>query len=337
MRFLPWKTNGKYHNTKLKFFNFKKMRIGLDAMGGDYAPQAVVEGAIAALPLLGQGSVLVLFGDSGQIETLIPEKLRGDKRLEVVHCSEVICMGDHPAKAFKDKADSSITKGFGYLGKGLLDGFASAGSTGAMMVGSMFVVGAIDGVLRPTICTPIATTIGTPMVLLDAGLNSDCKPEVLVQYASIGNIYARDVIGIACPRVALLNIGEEEEKGNLLTKATHPLLKQSTDFNFVGNVEAKHLFDGTVADVVVCDGFAGNTILKQTEGIYSILKKQGVSSPWLEDLDYQKVGGTPVLGINSTVIIGHGHSSPLAVTNMILATERTIAAGLVDKFKKAFN
>ncbi|MEG2756007.1 MAG: phosphate acyltransferase PlsX [Mucinivorans sp.] len=313
------------------------MRIGIDAMGGDYAPRVVVQGAIEALEHLSKDSVIVLFGDQKAIETIIPNDFKQSSQLEIVHCSQVIEMGDHPSKAFKEKSDSSITKGFGSLGRGQIDGFASAGSTGAMMVGSMFVVGAIDGVMRPTICTPIATTIGTPVVLLDAGLNSDCKAEVLLQYAVLGNIYARDVVGIAQPRVALLNIGEEPEKGNLLTKAAYQLFKESQKFTFVGNVEGKHLFDGSVADVIVCDGFAGNTILKQTEGIYAILRAQGVSCPWIDKLDYQKVGGTPVLGIRGTVIIGHGHSSALAIKNMILATERTIAASLVDTFTRAFS
>lgn len=271
------------------------MRIGLDAMGGDYAPKVVVEGALGALNKLSSDSIIVLFGDREQIEPLLGQT---NGRIEVVHCSEVIEMGDHPAKAFQQKRDSSITKGFAYLKGGQIDGFASAGSTGAMMVGSMLVIGAVEGVIRPTICTPIATVGKDPVVLLDAGLNADCKPEVLAQYAVIGSIYAEKVLKIKTPRIALLNIGEEEEKGNLLTKATFPLIKQIEGLNFVGNIEANHLFDNSKADVIVCDGFAGNTVLKQTEGVYSILKKAGVKSEWIDKLNYELVGGTPVLGVD---------------------------------------
>lgn len=310
------------------------MRIGLDAMGGDYAPKVVVEGALGALNKLSSDSVIVLFGDREQIEPLLGQT---NGRIEVVHCSEVIEMGDHPAKAFQQKSDSSITKGFAYLKGGKIDGFASAGSTGAMMVGSMLVIGAVEGVIRPTICTPIATVGDDPVVLLDAGLNADCKPEVLAQYAVIGSIYAEKVLKINTPRVGLLNIGEEEEKGNLLTKATFPLIKQIEGLNFVGNVEANHLFDNSKADVIVCDGFAGNTVLKQTEGVYSILKKAGVKSEWVDKLNYELVGGTPVLGVEKTVIIGHGRSSALAIENMVLSTWRTIEAKLETHFKEALN
>lgn len=303
-------------------------------MGGDYAPKVVVQGAMSALKNLPKDAKIVLFGDKTQIDELLTEP---SDRIEVVHCSEVIEMGDHPAKAFQQKKDSSITKGFAYLKGGQIDGFASAGSTGAMMVGSMLVVGQVEGVIRPTICTPIATVGKNPMVLLDAGLNADCKPEVLAQYAVIGSIYAEKVLKIENPRVALLNIGEEEEKGNLLTKATFPLLKEIDGINFVGNVEANHIFDASKTDVVVCDGFAGNTILKQAEGIYAILKRSGVKNEWLDNLNYELVGGTPVLGIGKTVIIGHGRSSALAIENMVLSAYRTIEAKLETHFKEALS
>lgn len=181
------------------------MRIGLDAMGGDYAPKVVVQGAIDALETLEKDAKIVLFGDKDAIEPLLcGNNTQG--RIEIVDCKEVIEMGDHPVRAFQSKLDSSITKGFGYLKNGLIDGFASAGSTGAMMVGSMSVVKPVEGVIRPTICTPIATTGKNPVVLLDAGLNADCKPEVLAQYAIIGSIYAKEALKIDNPRVGLLNI-----------------------------------------------------------------------------------------------------------------------------------
>lgn len=310
------------------------MRIGLDAMGGDFAPKVAVEGALLALEKLNPESKITLFGDKAQIEQLLETP---NSRIEIVNTSQVIEMGDHPAKAFAAKTDSSITVGFNHLKQGRIDGFASAGSTGAMMIGSMLVIGAIPSVIRPTICTPIATVGNNPIVLLDAGLNADCKPEVLNQYATIGHIYAKNVLHIETPRVALLNIGEEAEKGNLLTKATYPLLAANKNINFVGNIEANHLFDNSKADVVVCDGFAGNTILKQVEGIYAILKKSGTQNPWLDKLNYELVGGTPVLGVDKPVIIGHGRSSALAIANMIVATQNTIQAQIPQHIQQALN
>lgn len=312
------------------------MRIGLDAMGGDFAPQVAVEGAIAALGELSAGSDLVLFGNRELIEEHLPEEYRS--RIEIVHTTEVIEMCDHPAQAFTRKSDSSITVGFSHLTHKRIDGFASAGSTGAMMVGCIYAVKPIEGVIRPTIATHIATTGGHPVTILDVGLNSDCKPEVLYQYAIIGSIYSSEIVGVENPRVALLNIGEEPSKGNLMAKATYPLLEANEGaFNFVGNVEGKHIFDSTIADVVVCDGFVGNTIIKMSEGFYDILKTVAKEFPMIESMNYEAVGGTPVLGINSNVIIGHGCSSSRAIKNMILTTEQTIKADIVSKFKQAFS
>ncbi|MFI3295043.1 MAG: phosphate acyltransferase PlsX [Rikenellaceae bacterium] len=311
------------------------VKIGLDAMGGDFAPEVAVYGAISTLPRLREDSKIVLFGDQQEIE----KYLNGysDPRLEIVHTTQVIEMGEHPAKAFASKSDSSIVVGFKHLKAGLIDGFASAGSTGAMMVGSMIVIGAVEGVSRPTICTPIATVGDKPMILLDAGLNVDCKPEQLNQYGTIGSLYAQWVIGVDRPRVALLNIGEESKKGNQLTKATHQLLTENKNINFVGNVEANHLFDCSVADVVVCDGFSGNTVLKEIEGVYTILKKSGLEHEWIDKLNYEFVGGTPVLGINSSVIIGHGRSSQRAIENMLISTQNTILANLSEHLRDALN
>lgn len=316
------------------------MRIGLDAMGGDFAPQVTVEGAYRALAHLSPGTTLVLFGDRDALNAEDTYGLLDDPRIETVHTSEVIAMGDHPVKAFAQKEDSSIVVGFRYLCEGNISGFASAGSTGAMMVGSMQGVGQIEGVIRPAIATAFKTVTGSDVLLLDVGLNADCKPEVLAQYGMIGSIYARETLGIQEPRVALLNIGEEPEKGNLLTKATYPLMAErgaAGDYNFVGNVEGKHLLTADVADVIVCDGFSGNTLLKTIEGFFHIMRTEGISTPVLEGLNYENVGGTPVLGINSTVVIGHGCSSAKAVENMILLTERAARTDMVSQFKKAFN
>lgn len=314
------------------------IRIGIDAMGGDFAPQTVVLGAIQAASKLAEGSRIVLFGDKERIEKILAQENCPADHFDIVPTSEVIEMGDNPTQAFSKKTDSSIVVGFRYLLEGKIDGFASAGSTGAMMVGCMYTVKQIDGVIRPAISVLAPTIDNSQVLLLDVGLNVDCKPDVLYQYGIIGSTFAKGVMDKPNPRVALLNIGEEKEKGNLQTKATYELMENTSDFNFVGNVEAKHVFDGTVADVVVCDGFVGNTLLKVMEGIYEMARKQGlVNDNYFTKLNYENVGGTPVLGINSTVIIGHGCSNANAIANMVLQTEKTIKAGVATKLREIFN
>jgi len=316
------------------------LKIGVDAMGGDFAPEAAVKGAAAAADRIGADSRIVLFGDERRIREILSAENCPAERFDIVPTTEVIEMGDHPAKAFQQKTDSSIAVGFGYLAKGLIGGFASAGSTGAMMVGSMYAVKPIEGVIRPTISSLIPTVTGRPALLLDVGLNVDCKPEVLCQYGLIGSIYAETVLGIGKPRVAVLNIGEEEAKGNAQARAAHEMMKaeaERTGFDFVGNVEASYLFTGKVADVVVCDGFVGNTVLKMAEGLYRINKALGGGNAFWDSMNYENVGGTPVLGVNAPVIIGHGCSTPRAIENMILSTERTIKSDFTAKLKAAFN
>lgn len=293
-----------------------------------------------ALGELGADCRIVLFGDRERILAVLAAEGCPAEKFDIVPTTEVIEMGDHPAKAFQTKTDSSITVGFGYLAKGAIQGFASAGSTGAMMVGSMYAVKPIEGVIRPTISSVVPTISGRPTLLLDVGLNVDCKPEVLAQYGVIGSIYAEAVLGIESPRVAVLNIGEEEAKGNAQTKATHELMKaegEAGKFRFVGNIEASYIFTGKVADVIVCDGFVGNTVLKMAEGLYRINKALGVDNPFWNSMNYEMVGGTPVLGVNAPVIIGHGCSTPLAIKNMILSTVRCAEADLTGKLKSAFN
>ena len=305
-------------------------------MGGDFAPEAAVKGAVMALDAIGPDSRIVLFGDEAKIKTVLEAENCPVERFDIVATTEVIEMGDHPAKAFQAKADSSITVGFGYLAKGAVDGFASAGSTGAMMVGSMYAVKPIEGVIRPAISSVVPTVTGRPALLLDVGLNVDCKPEVLAQYGLIGSIYAEAVLGIEKPRVAVLNIGEEETKGNAQTKATYDLLKADERIHFVGNVEGSYIFTGKVADVIVCDGFVGNTVLKMAEGLYRINKALGGGNAFWDAMNYENVGGTPVLGVNAPVVIGHGISSPKAIKSMILSTERCIRVGLTAKLQRAF-
>ena len=190
--------------------------------------------------------------------------------------------------------------------------------------------------MRPTISSIVPTIAGRPALLLDVGLNVDCKPEVLAQYGLIGSIYAEAVLGIERPRVAVLNIGEEETKGNAQTKATYELLKEDGRINFVGNVEGSYIFTGQVADVIVCDGFVGNTVLKMAEGLYRINKELGGGNAFWDAMNYENVGGTPVLGVNAPVIIGHGISSARAIKSMILSTEQCIKADLTVKLQHAF-
>lgn len=312
------------------------LKIGVDAMGGDYAPEAAVKGAVMALEEMGADTRIVLFGDEEKIREILAAENCPADRFDIVATTEVIEMGDHPAKAFQSKSNSSITVGFGYLAKGLIDGFASAGSTGAMMVGSMYASKPIEGVIRPTITSLVPTITGRPALLLDVGLNVDCKPEVLVQYGLIGSVYARSVLGIENPRVAVLNIGEEEAKGNAQAKTTHELMKACGQFNFVGNVEGSHIFSGQVADVIVCDGFVGNVVLKMAEGLYRINKALGGNNKFWEAMNYENVGGTPVLGINHPVVIGHGGSTPLAIKSMIRTTEQVAKADFTARLKEVF-
>lgn len=310
------------------------LKIGIDAMGGDYAPKAVVEGALAALPEIGPDSRIVLFGRRPEIEALLSQYGGSADFFDIVDTSQIIEMQDHPAQAFAKKPDSSIVVGFDHLAKGLIDGFSSAGSTGAMMVGCMYTIKQIEGVIRPAISAHVKTAAGRDVLILDVGLNVDCKPEVLCQYGIIGSVFAANVLGIERPRVALLNIGEEKEKGNIVSRAAYELMESSDKFNFVGNIESKSIFTGQIADVVVCDGFVGNVVIKMMEGFYEIARSQDIDNGFFNAFNYEVVGGTPVLGINGNVLIGHGCSSPLAIKNLILQTEKTIKGRLVDKLRE---
>jgi glycerol-3-phosphate acyltransferase PlsX len=312
------------------------MRIGIDILGGDFAPQATVRGSILAFNELPDGVKLVLIGDEDQIKLICKEENFDPGNFVIVHTSDNIGMDEYPAKAFTQKPNASIPLGFTLLKAGEIDGFASAGNTGAMLVGAIQVVKAIPGVLRPCITASVPKiNTDTPTILLDVGINPDCKPDVLYQYAIIGSLYSELLYGIKKPRVALFNIGSEEEKGNLLTKATHQAMKGTKDFNFIGNIEGTDLFSEDV-DVIVCDGFVGNTIIKAAEAFYTLIRKRKVKDDFFEKFNYENYGGTPILGINSPAIIGHGISGPKAIKNMILHTLHVTEAKLTEKIKIAF-
>lgn len=311
------------------------MRIGIDIMGGDYAPEAIVLGASLALKEVPDNIKLVLIGDESQISSICLKNSIAIADFEVVHTSQQIGMGDYPIKAFSQKSDSSIVVGFKLLKEGRIDSFASAGNTGAMLVGAMQVIKSVPGIIRPAIAAAIPRMTEKPTLLIDVGLNPDCRPDVLYQYAILGKIYARDIFGIEEPRIGLLNIGSEDEKGNLLTKSTFQAMKDTTDFNFYGNVEGNDLFNDKV-DVIVCDGFVGNVMLKEGEAFYSLIRKRKIQDPFFEKFNFIHYGGTPVLGVNAPVIIAHGISNDIAIKNLILHSIDVVKANITGKIKEAF-
>lgn len=311
------------------------MRIGLDVMGGDYAPDAVIEGAVDALNQLPATDKLVLIGDSSAIMLKLSSMEVDPSLFDIIATSQVIEMADHPAKAFSQKRDSSIAVGYGMLKSGLIDGFASAGNTGAMLVGASYTLNVIPGVFRPALATMIPCIDGRSSVLLDVGINPDCKPDVLLQYAILGSVYAKYVLNIDKPKVGLLNIGEEESKGSAAVKNAYELLKECSDVDFTGNIEGHGLFTPEMPDVIVCDGFVGNVVLKMAEKFYVISKERGISDPFFDRFNFENVGGTPVIGVNDNVVIGHGISRRKAIMNMILQTRAVVHADLANKIKDA--
>ena len=229
-----------------------------------------------------------------------------------------------------------FAKGFEYLSKGLIDGFASAGNTGAMFVGGYYSAKAIPGILRPAISSLIPREDGGVTVLLDVGANADCKPDVLYQFGVLGSLFSEHVCGIKKPKVSLLNLGEEKTKGNMLSQASYSMMENNPDYNFIGNIEGRDIFDSET-DVIVCDGFTGNIVLKEAEGIYSIMERRGLFDEYFKRFNYENYGGTPILGLNKTVIVGHGISNEIAIKNMITLTKDVVEAELTSKIKNHLN
>jgi len=310
------------------------MKIGLDIMGGDFAPEATVLGAILAYNEITDAK-LVLIGDKERAIKILHDNNFSPDNFEFVHTTEVIGMAEHPAKAVIQKPESSISLGYQLLKEGQIDAFSSAGNTGAMLVGAMFSVKTIPGVSRPAITTIVPKLKGGLGILLDVGANADCKPENLLQFGLLGSVFAELIYNIKDPRVGLINIGEEEEKGNILCLAAYPLMKESKQFNFVGNVEGRDLFTDH-ADVFVCDGFTGNVILKLAESVYVISVKKGIKDEFYDKFNYEQYGGSPILGINAPVVVGHGISNPEAIKNMVLLSKNMIDTNLVSKIQQAF-
>ncbi len=320
-------------------------------MGGDYAPDEIVKGAALAIAELGVAIFLV--GPQDIIATAIATHapLYADK-ITVVHAPEVVEMGESPSKSFRQKKESSIRVGLELLKSNQADAFVSAGNTGAVMAASTLLLGRIDGVERPAIAAILPSKNG-PFVMLDMGASVDSKPSHLLQFAKMGMCYSRLVLGLESPRIGLLNIGEETEKGNQLTQTTHELLKEDATLNFAGNVEGKHILSGVV-DVVVTDGFVGNSMLKFGEGavdlFFDFFKTEArqnwrsllgllLLKPALREFkkryDYSEYGGAPLLGLNGVSVIAHGRSDANAIKNAIRQANDAVATHLVENMTKA--
>lgn len=311
------------------------MNIGLDMMGGDFSPLEAVKGV--QLYLTGSTAPVTLFlvGDENQINPLLEEYGIPSGSVKVVHAPQVITMDEHPTKALKEKQQSSIAIGFHLLATGKMDAFISAGNTGAMLVGALYSLKPIEGIQRPTISTIIPKENGGTGVLLDVGLNADCKPENLNQFAILGSLYARHILGISDPRVGLLNIGEEEGKGNILAQAAYPLLKENPQIHFIGNIEGRDILLDK-ADVMVCEGFTGNVILKLAESLHGITQRKEIHHEYFDRFDFEHYGGTPLLGVTKPVIIGHGISRNRSFSNMIALAQKMIETDLLGKMKESF-
>lgn len=311
------------------------MKIGLDVMGGDYAPQTTIEGALLAHKELPDDVRVVLIGQEQLILSELEKRNISSGTFDIVNAPEVIEMKEKPIKAFQNKPNSSLAIGFSLLKSNHIHAFASAGNSGAVMVGAIHSVNTIQGVIRPATVAFVPRENGGYNLLLDVGTNPDCKPDVLYQFGILGSVYAQSVLDISNPRVCLLNIGTEEGKGNLQTQSAFQLMKDSPDFNFIGNKESRDLVKDT-ADVFVCDGFVGNMVIKQIEAMYRLIAKRQLEDDLFERFNYEIYGGSPILGINAPVVLGHGISSALANKNMILQCKRMYETPYMDAMRNAF-
>lgn len=321
------------------------MRIIVDAMGGDLAPQVNVQGAIDALREFSDISI-TLVGQEDAITACMENCEDVKDRLAIVHAPEVITTNEHPVMALRKKPNSSIVVGMNMVRQKEAEAFVSAGSTGALMAGAMFKIGRIEGIDRPALA-PVLPAPGRPLLLIDAGANVDCHPEWLVQFGLMGSVYMEKVMGVKAPEVGLINIGEEAEKGDDLTKKTYALMAAEQPYKFIGNVEAREILSGK-ADVLACDGFVGNVVLKYTEGMASMffgqVKKSLMTSvrgkigallakPAFKQLkgmmDSTEVGGAPLLGVEGAVIKAHGNSNARAMFCAIRQARKMVEQDVV--------
>lgn len=313
------------------------MRIGIDIMGGDFAPGAAIDGSLLARETLPQNVDIVFIGHKAEIIKYATENQLDLSSFEIIHTDHHVGMGDHPLKSFNKYPNASIFLGQKLLKTGEIDGFCSAGNTGAMLVGAMHIITPVAGIIRPAISAIIPNLHGPDSVILDVGLNPDARPDVLHQYGILGDLYSKFVNNVEHPRVGLLNIGEEPEKGNLVSKSTYSLMNDVSPFNFIGNVEANSLFHDSVCDVLVCDGFVGNIVLKEAEAFYKLMSSVKVESDFFEMFNFENFGGTPVLGVSAPLVIGHGISNDIAIKNMIIQTAAVAESALIDKIHEFFN
>jgi glycerol-3-phosphate acyltransferase PlsX len=311
------------------------MNIALDMMGGDYVPLEAVKGVKFFLSQNHENVHLTLIGDENKLNPLLKEYAVSLENITLIHAPEVIGMQEHPTKALKEKQQSSISIGFHLLASSKIDAFISAGNTGAMMVGSLYSIKAITGVSRPAIGAYIPGDSGKLSLFVDVGLNADCKPENLSQFALLGSLFCKYILNHENPRVALINVGEEEGKGNILCQAAYPLLKENDRINFVGNIEGRDILMDA-AEVYVCDGYTGNILLKFAESIYDIVLKRKIDDEYFNRFNFEMYGGVPVLGVNKPVIIGHGISRAGAFNNMILMAKKMIKQNFIEKIKSNF-
>ncbi len=309
--------------------------VGLDMMGGDFAPLEAVKGAAAYFADNPTPIQLVLIGNEEEIKKVIKLHPLPEELYSIIHASEVIEMHEHPTKALKEKPDSSIAVGFKLLATAKIDAFISAGNTGAMMIGALFSIKTIEGILRPTIGAYIPRENGSLGLLVDVGLNADCKAEHLNQFAVLGTLFAEHILKIENPKTGLINLGEEEGKGNILAQATYPLLKENKHLNFIGNIEGRDILLDK-AEVMVCDGFTGNVVLKLAESVYDLVKRRDINDEHFERFNFETYGGIPVLGVAKPVIIGHGISSHVAFKNMIKIAVRMVEIDFIGKIKNSF-
>jgi glycerol-3-phosphate acyltransferase PlsX len=328
------------------------VEIAVDAMGSDRAPESEIRGAILAARSL--DVALTLVGPEATLAPQLKNALKGEKlRIEIAQASEWITMTDKAAAAVRSKRDSTMRVGLKRVREGQSAGFFTAGNTGAAMATAKMVLGQLSGIDRPALATALPTSTGQPTLLLDVGANVDSDPQNLVQFAVMGSIYAQNVLHIASPRVGLLSIGEEDSKGNTLTRDTLPLLRELTNIHFIGNVEGRDLFNGE-ADVIVCDGFIGNVALKASEGLARLVNqslRHSLTSGFVtklgamlarpafeafrKRLDYSEYGGAPLLGVRGACIVGHGSSNGKAIMNGIRVTAEFAAAAVDDGIEAA--
>ncbi len=313
------------------------MNIGFDIMGGDFAPDLTIKGVILAAQELLENDKLFLFGKEEIIRESLSKYNIPMQKFEIINAPQTIDMGDDPVKVIREKNNSSITKGFIYLKEKTIDSFVSAGNTGAMMVGATQIIGVSKGIIRPAISSYYPNNRGKNNLIIDVGLNPETKPEVLLQYAQIGNLFAMHIMGINNPKIGLLNIGEEESKGTTSVKQAYQLLKEVSDLNFIGNVEGGDIYNADMVDIIVCNGFTGNVVLKQAESFYKLIKERNISDSYFDNYNYENYGGTPVLGIHQPVIVGHGISNDVAIKNMILLSKKMHESDISQKITKYFS